>query len=56
MRLFAETGGEAIVDFALQPLDPEPLAAASPAGCLRDARALLGRLVAASPTYKEASP
>lgn len=56
MRLFAETGGEAVVDFALQPLDPEPLAAASPAGCLRDARALLGRLVAASPTYKEASP
>ena len=56
MRLLDDAGGEPIVDFALDPAAPPAPANASPAGCLRDARALLGRLAAASPAYKEASP
>jgi NAD(P)-dependent dehydrogenase (short-subunit alcohol dehydrogenase family) len=57
IQLLGDRHGEPVVDFALAPLDPPVVANTSPAGCLRDARALLGRLTAAAThSYKEASP
>lgn len=63
LRLLDEATGEPVVDFALAAGDalpaaapaPQPEPAAASADCLRDARALLGRLAAALPLmHKEA--
>lgn len=63
LRLLDEAPGEPVVDFALAPADaphvanpdPEPPSVADPVDCLRDARALLGRLAAARPVIHKES-
>jgi NAD(P)-dependent dehydrogenase (short-subunit alcohol dehydrogenase family) len=63
LRLLDEAPGEPVVDFALAPADaphvanpdPEPRSVADPVDCLRDARALLGRLAAARPVIHKES-
>lgn len=63
LRLLDEAPGEPVVDFALAPVDalaiadpePGPESAADPAACLRDARALLGRLVTVRPVIPKES-